>query len=135
MNVAILTGRLTRDPETRATGSGATVTNFTVAVDRAYSKEKEADFIDIVAFGTTADFVAKYFNKGQKIEIEGRIQTRTYEKDGQKRKVFEVVANGVGFGESKKASEDNTASPVTVPEPEQTDIDYFTPVDIDDLPF
>lgn len=131
INRAILTGRLTRNPEERATASGVIVALFTVAVDRKYSKDsgQKADFIDVVAYSGTAEFVLRYFTKGQKIEIEGRLQTRTYEKDGVKRKVYEVIADSVDFGESKRAEKEPT------PEETEADIDNFIPIDETDLPF
>ncbi len=109
LNVVVLTGRLVADPELKHTPSDLPVTSFTIAVNRRFSKnneERQTDFIDIVAWRSNAEFVCKYFKKGQLIAIEGSIQTRTYQdKDGNKRKAFEVVANNVQFVESKKDSE------------------------------
>ena len=109
LNVAVLMGRLVADPELRHTPNGIAVTTFTIAVDRGYAKagaERQADFIDIVAWRGTAEFVCKYFRKGQMIAVEGSIQTRTYnDKDGNKRKAFEIQANNVSFTESKRSSE------------------------------
>lgn len=109
LNVAILMGRLTHDPELRHTGADVPVTNITLAVDRGYAKagtERQADFIDIVAWRGTAEFICKYFRKGQMMAVEGSIQTRSYtDKDGNKRKSFEVVADEVSFTESKKDNE------------------------------
>lgn len=99
-NTVILSGRLTADPELKNTTNGVLVTSFTVAVDRPYRKgeEKKADFINIVAWRQTAEFVTHYFTKGSLIGIEGSIQTRNYEdKNGNKRTAFEVVANNVQF--------------------------------------
>lgn len=110
MNVAILMGRLTDNPELKHTQSGTAVTSFTLAVDRYTKKgeEKKADFINIVAWRQTAEFVANYFKKGQLIAVEGSIQTRKYkDKDGNNRTAFEVVANNVHFAEGKK---DNNGS-------------------------
>lgn len=108
LNVVVLTGRLVADPELKHTPSDLPVTSFTIAVNRRFSKnneERQTDFIDIVAWRSNAEFVCKYFKKGQLIAIEGSIQTRTYQdKDGNKRKAFEVVANNVQFAESKKDS-------------------------------
>ena len=108
LNVAILTGRLTGDPELRHTPNNVAVTSFNVAVSRSYARqgeERQTDFIDIVAWRSTAEFICRYFKKGQLIAIEGSIQTRSYQdKDGNKRKAFEVVANNVHFVESKKDS-------------------------------
>lgn len=101
-NLVVLTGRLTQDVELKTTPTGASVTSFTIAVDRK-GKEKSTDFINIVAWRQTAEFVAKYFRKGSMIGIEGSIQTRKYQdKNGNNRTAFEVVANNVQFIESKK---------------------------------
>ena len=106
LNTAILMGRLVADPELRHTPNNVAVTTFTIAVDRSYAKEgaeRQADFIDIVAWRNTAEFVCKYFRKGQMIALQGSIQTRSYtDKDGIKRKAFEVVADSVHFADSKK---------------------------------
>nr|WP_319488533.1 single-stranded DNA-binding protein [uncultured Caproiciproducens sp.] len=108
LNVAVLMGRLVADPELRHTPNDVSVTSFTIAVDRSYVKsgaDRQADFIDIVAWRSTADFVCKYFHKGQLVAVQGSIQTRTYtDKDGNKRKAFEVVADNVHFAESKRDS-------------------------------
>lgn len=108
LNVVVLTGRLTVDPELRHTPNNIAVTSFNVAVNRSYARqgeERQTDFIDIVAWRSTAEFVCRYFKKGQLIAIEGSIQTRSYQdKDGNKRKAFEVVASNVHFVESKKDS-------------------------------
>lgn len=100
-------GRLVADPELRQTPNGVSVISFRIAVDRNFSKDRErqADFIDIVAWRSTAEFVSKYFTKGKMIIVEGSIQTRSYEdKNGNKRTAVEVVAENVMFGESKGAS-------------------------------
>lgn len=105
-NLVVLTGRLTADPELKTTPNGISVCSFSIAVDRAYKKgeEKQTDFINIVAWRQTAEFVSKYFGKGNLIGIEGSIQTRRYQdKDGNNRTAFEVVANNVQFVESKKS--------------------------------
>ena len=113
-NVVILTGRLTADPELKTTQSGIPVTNFSIAVDRKVksSDEKHTDFINIVAWRQTAEFITKYFSKGSMIGIEGSIQTRKYQdKDGNNRTAFEIVTNNVQFIESKKSSsEEKTVS-------------------------
>ena len=99
-------GRLTRDPELRRTGSGTAVTSFSLAVDRDFksqSGEKETDFIDIVAWRSTAEFVSKYFTKGRMAVVEGRLQIRDWtDRDGGKRRSAEVVADNVYFGDSKR---------------------------------
>ncbi|MBP3510087.1 single-stranded DNA-binding protein [Oscillibacter sp.] len=106
LNKIILMGRLTRDPELRRTGSGTAVTSFSLAVDRDFksqSGEKETDFIDIVAWRGTAEFVSKYFTKGRMAVVEGRLQIRDWtDKDGGKRRSAEVVADNVYFGDSKR---------------------------------
>ena len=107
LNKVILMGRLTRDPELRRTGSGTAVTGFSLAVDRDFkgqNGEKETDFIDVVAWRTTAEFVSKYFTKGRMAVVEGRLQVRDWtDKDGGKRRSAEVVAENVYFADSKKA--------------------------------
>lgn len=102
LNKVILIGRLTNDPELRKTQTGVSVTSFSVAVNRSYAKD-QTDFIDVVAWRNTADFVSKYFAKGRMIVIEGNLQTRLYEdKTGSKRKITEVIAENVDFGEPKR---------------------------------
>ena len=105
LNKIILMGRLTRDPELRRTGTGTAVTSFSLAVDRDFksqSGEKETDFIDIVAWRSTAEFVSKYFTKGRMAVVEGRLQIRDWtDKDGGKRRSAEVIADNVYFGDSK----------------------------------
>ena len=109
LNRIILMGRLTRDPELRRTGSGTAVTSFSLAVDRDFksqSGEKETDFIDIVAWRNTAEFVSKYFTKGRMAVVEGRLQIRDWtDKDGGKRRSAEVIADQVYFGDSKRDSD------------------------------
>ena len=107
LNHIDIMGRLTRDPELRRTASGISCVSFTVAVDRDYSGkdggEKETDFIDCVAWRSTADFVSKYFTKGRMAVVSGRLQIRGWtDKDGNKRRTAEVVADNVYFGDSKK---------------------------------
>lgn len=116
LNHIVLMGRLTRDPELRRTGSGTAVASFALAVDRDFSgkdsNEKETDFIEIVAWRNTAEFVSKYFTKGRMAVVSGRLQIRGWtDKEGNKRRTAEVVAESVYFGDSKKeASGDNSAS-------------------------
>ena len=106
LNHIVLMGRLTRDPELRRTGSGVAVASFTLAVDRdfaAQGAERETDFVDIVAWRNTAEFVSKYFTKGRMAVVSGRLQIRNWQdKDGNKRRSAEVVANDVYFGDSKR---------------------------------
>lgn len=114
LNTAILMGRLTAAPELKQTIKGTPFCNFCIAVNRTYSKDKEqqTDFINIVSWKNTAEFVAKYFSKGSMIIIQGSIQTRNYEdKNGNKKTAFEVLASNVQFGETKKqASESNNTT-------------------------
>lgn len=113
LNVSAIMGRLTADPELRHTQNNIAVTAFTVAVDRSYVKQgedRQADFIDVVAWRSTAEFICKYFTKGKLIAISGAIQTRSYEdKNGNKRKATEIVANDVSFG-GDKAKDDQRQS-------------------------
>ena len=107
LNHITIMGRLTRDPELRRTGSGVAVASFTVAVDRDFAEkssgERETDFIDCVAWRQTGEFVSKYFTKGSMIVVSGRLQIRSWtDKDGNKRRTAEVVADNCYFGESKK---------------------------------
>ena len=115
INKAILMGRLTRDPEIRYTTTNNTaVAQFSLAVNRRFAKEGEqqADFINIVAWAGTADFVGKYFTKGQQVAVCGRLTTRNYDdKDGKKVYVTEVTAEEVHFADSKKTDNNNTFVP------------------------
>lgn len=133
LNTAILMGRLTSDPELRYTPNDAAVTSFTLAVERSYvisGADRQVDFIDVVVWRKTAEFVCKYFHKGQLVAVQGSIQTRSYtDKDGNKRKAFEVVAESVHFAESKKdkSNESSAAAPQN---------DDFEEINLDDdLPF
>ena len=106
LNHIVIMGRLTRDPELRRTGSGLAVTGFTLAVDRDFadkeSGERGCDFIDCVAWRQTAEFVSNYFSKGRMAVVSGRLQIRSWtDKDGNKRRTAEVVADNVYFGDSK----------------------------------
>ena len=103
LNHIVLQGRLTKDPELRRTGNGVAVTSFTLAVDRDFGKEeKETDFIDCVAWRQTGEFVSKYFTKGRMAVVSGRLQIRNWtDKDGNKRRQAEIVADNVYFGDSK----------------------------------
>ena len=106
LNRIIVMGRMTRDPELRRTNRGTAVASFTVAVDRDFksqSGEKETDFIDVVVWRNTAEFVSKYFSKGRMAVVEGRLQLRDWtDKDGNKRRSAEIVADSVYFGDSKR---------------------------------
>ncbi len=152
LNRAILMGRLVADPELRQTPNGVSVCSFRIAVDRNYSKDRErqTDFIDIVAWRQSAEFVSRYFSKGKMIIVEGSIQTRNYEdKNGNKRTAVEVVADNVQFGESKSASQQSAGYGVPMPTqappaPASPAVSYSSgdvgdfsemPADSDDLPF
>ena len=111
LNHIVLMGRLTADPVLRRTGSGTAVAEFSLAVDRDYGKDsgKETDFITIIAWRGTAEFVSKYFAKGRMAVVSGRLQIRSWEgKDGKKQKSAEVVAENVYFGEAKRADSDQS---------------------------
>ena len=115
LNHIVIMGRLTRDPELRRTGSGVAVASFTVAVDRDFGNrdngEKETDFIDCVAWRQTGEFVSKYFTKGRMAVVSGRLQIRNWtDKDGNKRRSAEVVADNVYFGDSKREGESSGSS-------------------------
>lgn len=108
LNVAVIMGRLVADPELRHTASDIAVCSFRVAVDRSFARqgeERQADFIDVVAWRSTAEFVCRYFTKGQMIAVNGSIQTRSYEdRQGNKRTAVEIVADNVSFCGSKRES-------------------------------
>lgn len=113
LNNVVLMGRLTADPELRHTATDVAVTSFTIAVNRSYVKqgtEPQTDFIDIVAWRNTAEFITKYFTKGQQVAVQGSIQTRTYQdKEGNNRKAFEILADKVFFADSKRGGQDSGA--------------------------
>jgi len=115
LNHIVIMGRLTRDPELRRTGTGIAVASFTLAVDRDFGKnengERETDFIDCVAWRQTGEFVSKYFTKGRMAVVSGRLQIRGWtDKDGNKRRTAEVVADNVYFGDSKREGEGGSYS-------------------------
>ena len=139
LNHIVIMGRLTRDPELRRTGSGVAVASFTLAVDRDFTGkdgEKETDFIDCVAWRNTGEFVSKYFTKGRMACVSGSLQLRDWtDKDGNKRRSAEVIANNVYFADSKNAAENGGSSPTAAAAaPAAGD---FAPIDDDDdqLPF
>lgn len=134
MNSVQLIGRLTRDPEVRYTDGGSSIARFSLAVDKRFKQEKgaDADFINIVSFGKTAEFIEKYFHKGMKIALNGRIQTGSYtDKDGKKVYTTDIVAENVEFCESKGTSANNEAPAPT------SDGDFMSVPDgiEDELPF
>ena len=140
LNVVVLSGRLTQDPELKTTANGISVCSFSIAVERRFKsgEERQSDFINIVTWRSSAEFVSKYFKKGQMIAIRGSIQTRRYvDKNGNNRTAFEVVANNVQFVESKR---DGAAAPMGVDQPasfsniEENDFTEIGGSD-DDLPF
>ena len=136
MNSVKLSGRLTRDPELKQTPSGVPVASFALAVDRKFNRD-EADFIPITAWRKTAEFVAKYFHKGQRVIIsEGRIRVTPYtDRDGNKRTRFEVVADEVEFGESRRAPEDQEAGNVAAEYMTSGQFEELGEEDPGDLPF
>ena len=148
LNKAILMGRLTKDPELKYTPSNVAVTTFTLAVDRNFARQgeqRQTDFINIVAWRQTAEFVSKYFTKGQLVAVSGSIQTRTWDdNEGKRHYVTEVVADDVYFAESKRDSLGQTSAqyqpPVAAPaansyQAPQPTADFQMSPDDDDLPF
>ncbi len=140
MNKAILVGRLTKDPELKTTGSGVSVCSFTIAVNRRFRNAEgnyDADFINCVAWRQQAEFLSKYFSKGRMVGISGSIQTRNYERDGQRVYVTEVVADEVSFVDSKADSAPAAAAPQTGSNTTSFGADDgFIPMPADDdLPF
>lgn len=141
LNKIFIMGRLTRDPELRRTQNGTSVTSFTLAVDRDFKNAdgtKDTDFIDVVAWRNTAEFVSKYFSKGRMAVVEGRLQLRDWtDKDGNKRRNAEVLADNIYFGDSKNEGDSSggykAAGKAVDVEPEAGD---FAEVEDDgDIPF
>ena len=156
LNVVAIMGRLVADPELRTTTQGTNVCTFRIACERSYTpkgKQRQADFVDIVAWGKTAEFICKFFQKGSMIAIDGSIQTRQYQdKQGNKRTAVEVVANNISFAGAKAADkpaardfdqqaqnythEAKTAQSAQQPAYTQSSMDDFSEIpDTDDLPF
>lgn len=132
LNKVCMCGRFTKDPELRSTTSGTSVVSFSLAVDRDYIEngERKADFINCVAYKGTAEFISKYFHRGSMAVVEGRIQTRSWDKPEGKGYATEVLANNIYFGESKKAEASNVAEmPMEAPD------EGFVMGNNDDLPF
>lgn len=156
LNVVAIMGRLVADPELRTTQQGTNVCTFRIACERSYSKpgeQRQADFVDIVAWGKTAEFICKFFQKGSMIAVEGSLQTRNYQdKQGNKRTAVEVVASNVSFAGAKAADKPAAASyeqqtrnraqqekaAQSAPQPAYTQVgmdDFSVINDTDDLPF
>lgn len=135
INNTVLMGRLTATPELKTTQNGTSVTSFTVAVERSYApqgQERQTDFINVVAWRQTAEFVSRYFQKGNMIAVQGSIQTRKYEdRDGNKRTAFEVVASQVSFCGGRSEQE----KPEEKPQPYQTPNADWSTIDDGELPF
>ena len=138
-NLVVLTGRLTADPELKTTPNGTNVTTFSIAVERRFrsGEERQTDFITIVAWQKTAEFITRYFKKGNLIGIEGAIQTRRYQdKNGNNRTVFEVIANNVQFVESKRDNSADAAGEVGYSNADASAFDGMeVDDDIGDIPF
>lgn len=145
LNTAVIMGRLVADPELRTTQTGLSVTSFTVAVDRNYQRagtDRQTDFINVVAWRQTAEFVSRYFRKGSMIAVEGSIQTRNYEdRNGNKRTAVEIVANNVSFCGSKsetgtQGAQQNYAPAAPAPTYSTAGVGDFEEIQgDDDLPF
>ena len=139
MNKVVLVGRLTKDPELRTTQSGTAVCSFTVACDRRFVKQgedRQADFINCIAWRQTGEFVNKYFTKGTRIALEGSIQTRTWDdNEGKKHYATEVLVDNVEFAQSKNEGQAIKPNEQTAYQEPTGDIDGFMPIDEDSLPF
>jgi len=139
MNKAILIGNLTRDPDSRKTANGVSVCTFSIAINRKFSSqsgEKLTDYIPIVCWRSLADNCSKYLHRGSKVAVLGAIQTRTYEaQDGSKRYVTEVVADEVQFLDRISQDAGSTAGGASMPSVDPNEIEGFTTVDDDGLPF
>ena len=138
MNCVVLMGRLTRDPEIRFSQAGTAVARYSVAVDRRFHREGDptTDFIDCVAFGNSAEFAEKYFHKGMRVAVQGRLQIDQYTaKDGSTRRSASVVIDNQEFAQSK--SENGSPALSGLPMPSNNDDDAFlnVPSDLDELPF
>lgn len=136
LNHITIQGRMVRDPELRYTQSQTPVASFRLAVDRDYSKDKEVDYIDCVAWRSTAEFVSKYFQKGSMAIVSGRLQMREWtDKEGHKRTSAEVVADNLYFGESKQKADNGTRGRTTVTPTDVSAADWDDLDDDGDLPF
>lgn len=137
LNNVVIMGRMVRDPELRQLDNGTSVTSFSVAVDRNYvdktTNERQADFLNVVAWRQTADFVCKYFHQGDMIALEGSLQSRKYtDKDGNNRTAIEIVANNISFCGGKNGGNANTATTNDAP---ATMVANAPSEDNDELPF
>ena len=143
MNNCSFTGRLTATPELKITPTGKNVCNFTLAVERKFKDangEKAVDYIDFVAWNSQSDFICKWFDKGVRVAVTGELQTRMYEKDGKKNKVYEVLVNTVEFADGKREANTNYDSSAIKEDTNEShtsfDDDGFMPMPDDDtLPF
>lgn len=142
MNKVILVGRLARDPELRVTPSGVSVCSFSVACDRRFARqgeERKADFINCIAWRQTGEFVSRYFTKGNRIALEGSLQTRDWtDNEGKKRYATEVIVDNVEFAQSKSEGTSGGFVPAANDAPaanNDSDIDGFMPIEDEDLPF
>ena len=139
LNVVVLNGRLTAAPELKYTTNNIAVTSFTLAVERTFSgrnEERITDFINIVAWSSTAEFVSRYFQKGQLVAVQGSLKTRNYtDKDGIKHRIYEVVADQVHFAEAKRNEAARPVSNNAAPEPSNNFNEYQAYTEDDDLPF
>ena len=137
LNRVIITGRLTKDTELKRTGSGTAVTSFTVACERDFKDQngkKETDFLDVVVWRNTAEFVSKYFSKGRMITVEGRLQIRNWkDQNGNDRRSAEIVAENVYFGDSKQSEGGGASAELAYPAQSK----QFAEIEEDDaeLPF
>lgn len=137
LNHVVIMGRMVRDPELRQLDNGTSVTSFSVAVDRNYvdktTNERQADFLNVVAWRQTADFVCKYFHQGDMIALEGSLQSRKYtDKDGNNRIAIEIVASNISFCGGKNGGNANTA---TTNDAQATMVANTPSEDNDELPF
>lgn len=136
LNKVVIMGRLTANPELRRTTSGTDVATFTVAVDRKYKDQngdRQTDFLNCVAWRGTATFIEKYFKKGQQIIVEGSIQNRSYDKDGQKRNITEIIAENAFFAGEKKESD--TTYNNSTPDIDINPDDFVALASAEDVPF
>lgn len=136
LNHIDIMGRLTRDPELRRTQSGTAVASFTLAVSRDFSDKDKADFIDVVAWRSTAEFISKYFSKGRTAVISGRLQMRDWtDNNGNKRRSAEVIAESVYFGDSKRDTLESNADNSDAADTSYGYADFEEIQNEDDLPF